>query len=95
MEKRAKDISPGSILMVVREHDPNRVVRITHMGFVVRSDSGLVVRHASTGKAVIDEPLDAFVQRQGEYKKWKVIGVALARPLDASRRVSRIQTASR
>jgi len=83
--------------MVVREQDPNRVVRITHMGFVVRTDSGLVVRHASTGKehAVIDEPLDAFVQRQREYKKWKVIGVALARPLDAERRVSRIQTASR
>ena len=97
VEKRAKDICPGSILMVVREHDPNRVVRITHMGFVVRTDSGLVVRHASTGKehAVIDEPLDAFVQRQREYKKWKVIGVALARPLDAERRVSRIQTASR
>jgi hypothetical protein len=97
VEKRAKDIPAGTVVMVVREHDPNRVVRITHMGFMVRTDSGLAVRHASTGKehAVIDEPLDAFVRRQGEYKKWKVIGVALARPLDASRRVSRIQTASR
>src|SRR5437870_1982344 len=69
VQKRAQDTSAGSILMVVREHDPNRVVRITHMCFVVRTDAGLVVRHASTGKAVIDEPLDAFVQRQGEYKK--------------------------
>ena len=41
------------------------------------------------------EPLGAFVQRQREYKKWKVIGVALARPLDASRRVSRIQASAR
>jgi hypothetical protein len=95
--RRAGDIAPGTILMVVREHDPNRVVRITHMGFFLQTDAGPVVRHASTGKehAVVDEPLEAFVQRQTEYTKWKVIGVALARPLDASRRVSRIQTASR
>ena len=95
--KRAKDIPPGTVLMVVREHDPNRVVRISHMGFVISSDGGLVVRHASTGKdrAVLDEPFDAFVQRQTEYKKWKVIGVALARPLEARARVSRIKTAAR
>jgi hypothetical protein len=62
------------------------------MGFVVKTEAGLVVRHASTGKdrAVLDEPLEAFVQRQREFKKWKVLGVALARPLDASRRVSRL-----
>ena len=95
--KRSKEIRPGTVLMVVREHDPNRVVRISHMGFVVRSDGGLVVRHASTGKdrAVLDEPFDAFVQRQTEYKKWKVIGVALARPLEARARVSHIKTAAR
>ena len=96
-QKRAGDIAPGTVLMVVRENDPSRVVRITHMGFVVRRNDGLFVRHASTGKehAVIDEPLDAFVQRQAGYRKWKVVGFALARPLDASRRVARIQTASR
>jgi len=92
VEKRAGDVPPGTIVMVVREHDPNRVVRITHMGFLLKTDAGLVVRHASTGKdrAVLDEPLDAFVQRQREFKKWKVAGVALARPLDASKRVARI-----
>ena len=60
-------------------------------------DGELVVRHASTGKdrAVLDEPFDAFVQRQTEYKKWKVIGVALARPLEARARVSHIKTAAR
>jgi hypothetical protein len=95
--KRSKDIRPGTVLMVVREHDPNRIVRISHMGFVISSDGGLVVRHASTGKdrAVLDEPFDAFVQRQTEYKKWKVIGVALARPLEARARVSHIKTAAR
>src|SRR5256885_5018471 len=68
VEQRAQEIAPGTIVMVVREHDPNRVVRITHMGFVLRTDAGLVVRHASTGteRAVLDEPLGAFVQRQQE-----------------------------
>jgi hypothetical protein len=95
--KHAKSISPGTVVMVVREEDPSRVVRITHMGFVVRTPGGLVVRHASTGseRAVIDEALDAFVRRQTEFKKWKVVGLALARPLDASRRVASMQTASR
>src|SRR5439155_6120145 len=95
--KRSKEIRPGTVLMVVREHDPNRVVRISHMGFVVRSDGGLVVRHASTGKdrAVLDEPFDAFVQRQTEYKKWKVIGVALARPPKARAGGSPTKTAAR
>ena len=97
VEKHAGEIAPGTVSMVVRENDPARVVRITHMGFVVRTKDGLAIRHASTGKdhAVIDEPLAAFVQRQAEYKKWKVAGIAFARPLDASRRVARIQTASR
>jgi N-acetylmuramoyl-L-alanine amidase-like protein len=95
--KRSKDIAPGTILMVVREYDPNRVVRISHMGFVLDSDRGLVVRHASTGKegSVVDEPFDAFMQRQAEYKKWKVVGVALARPLEARSRVLHIKTAAR
>jgi len=92
--KRGKDIPPGTIVMVVREHDPNRVVRISHMGFMLHSENGLVVRHASTKeRAVIDEPFDAFVQRQTEYKKWKVVGLAFARPLEAKARVSKIETA--
>lgn len=94
---RAKDIVPGTILMVVREPDPSRVVRITHMGFVLKDKRGWVVRHASTGKehAVVDEPLAQFVERQREYKSWKVVGFALAQPKDASRRVSQIKTAAR
>ncbi|MGZ6125481.1 MAG: N-acetylmuramoyl-L-alanine amidase-like domain-containing protein [Myxococcales bacterium] len=97
VQKHAGEIVPGTVAMVVRENDPARVVRITHMGFVVRTRKGLAVRHASTGNehAVIDEPFDAFVRRQAEYKKWKVAGIAFARPLDASRRVAHIQTASR
>jgi hypothetical protein len=87
--RHAKSIAPGSVVMIVREKDPNRVVRISHMGLVVKTPQGLAVRHASIGSehAVIQEPLQAFVERQESYKKWPVQGLAFALPLDASERI--------
>jgi hypothetical protein len=89
---KAKSIEPGTIAMVVRESDPSRVVRISHMGFVVKGPRGLMVRHASTGTehAVVDEPLSDFVEKQTTYKKWKVVGLALAMPVDDRLRVSEL-----
>jgi hypothetical protein len=97
LRAKAKSIQPGSIIFVVREGNPKYVVRISHMGFVIKGANGWVVRHASTGTehAVIDEPLGAYIQRMESYKKWPVIGFSLAVPLDASLRVSQIATASR
>jgi Protein of unknown function (DUF1460) len=89
----ASRIESGTVLMVVREHDPQRVVRVSHMGFVVRDARGRkVVRHASFGaeKKVIDVPLGEFLELQKTYKKWPVAGVALATPLDASDRVAQL-----
>jgi hypothetical protein len=85
-------IAPGSVVMVVRNEDPNRVVRISHMGFVVKGAHGLAVRHASIGAehAVIEETLADFVQRQTTYKKWPVAGLAFAQPIDASARVAAV-----
>jgi Protein of unknown function (DUF1460) len=95
-KKRAASIEPGSVLLVVREHDPKRVVRVSHMGFVVRKDGGLFVRHASMGeeRRVIDLELARFIDKQREYKKWPVQGIALWTPLDAQARVKQL-TASR
>lgn len=97
LRKHVKSIVPGTILMVVREGDPSRVVRISHMGFVLKGPNGWVVRHASTGRehAVVDEPFGEFVAKQTEYKKWPVAGFALALPVDASLRVSQIARAER
>ena len=91
-QKKAARIAPGTILLVVREEDPARVVRVSHMGLVVRGESGLVVRHAALGDdhKVIDEPIAHFLQRQTEFKKWKVAGVALAQPVDAQARVAQV-----
>ena len=91
-KRKASSVEPGSILMVVREHDANRVVRVSHMGFVVKGPRGLVVRHASTGDAhaVVDDDYFLFLDKQAEFRKWKVVGVALAMPLDATLRISQL-----
>jgi hypothetical protein len=92
LRSHARSIEPGSIIMVVREHDPNRIVRISHMGFIIQTPKGWMVRHASTGPehAVIEVPFGEYIQKQASFKKWKVVGFALARPVDASLRVSQI-----
>jgi hypothetical protein len=92
LRSHVKGIQSGSIIMVVREYDPNRVVRISHMGFVVKTDKGWMVRHASTGPehAVIEVPFGQYLEQMSSFKKWKVAGFALALPVDASLRVSQI-----
>ena len=92
LQKNAKAMQSGSIIFVVREHDPNRIVRISHMGFVVKTPKGWMVREASSGPehAVIEVPFGEYVKKQAEFKKWKVVGFALATPVDAKLRVSQI-----
>jgi hypothetical protein len=96
LRKHVKSIQPGTILMVVRQGAPDKVVRISHMGFVLKGPEGWVVRHATTGKqhAVIDEPFGEFVAKQNDYKKWPVAGFAMMLPVDDSLRVSQIQKAA-
>ena len=44
---------------------------------------------------MIELPFGEYVQKQAAYKHWKVVGFALALPVDASLRVSQIaKTAS-
>ncbi|HEX9602497.1 MAG TPA: N-acetylmuramoyl-L-alanine amidase-like domain-containing protein [Myxococcales bacterium] len=90
--ERAAQFAPGSVLLIVRAQDPRRVVRVSHMALVVRTATGLVVRHASFGKEkkVIEEPIGAFLDRLGTYRDWPVIGVALARALDAHGRAEEV-----
>jgi hypothetical protein len=94
-KKRVRSIEPGSVILVIREADPNRVVRVSHMGLVVRRDGRLYVRHASFGseRRVIDVEFGRFIDKQRGYKKWPVQGIALALPLDAQLRVSRLTAA--
>lgn len=73
-----KKVPTGTILVAVRADRPDRVTRITHLGFVVQTAKGPMLRHASrTFKKVVDEPLDKFVKRNLGYAKWTVEGVSL------------------
>lgn len=99
MQRRAARIPPGTVILVVRKADPERVVRVSHMGFVVRGPRGPVVRHASPtdllGHQVVDEPLDAYLTRMSSFKKWPVEGFGLALPLDAQARAAQVLHAAR
>jgi hypothetical protein len=92
-KKLSRKIPRGTILLIVRAADPQYVVRVSHMGLVVKDSRGkMVVRHASFGKEhqVIDVAVPDFLDHLREFKKWPVDGVALIQPLDASARVARI-----
>jgi len=68
----------GLILVVVRADRPKAVTRVSHMGFLIQTPKGPVLRHASkTFKKVADEPLAHYLSRNLDYGKWTVEGVAL------------------
>jgi len=92
-KKKIGSVQNGSIILVVRKFDPKRVVRTSHMGFMLRNAHGVIVRHATSGPEhkVIDEPLDAYLKRMTGFKKWPVVGFGLVMPLDAKVRASQIQ----
>jgi N-acetylmuramoyl-L-alanine amidase-like protein len=91
--KLAARFAPGSVLLIVRAADPERIVRVSHMALVVKTTRGLAVRHASFGKErkVIEERVEEFLDRQRTYRNWPVLGIALALPLDARARAARLR----
>jgi len=86
MKGLASRIETGTIVLVVHESDPRRVVRTSHMGFVVGSGRDRKVRHASSlAHRVVDEPFEAFLRRCAARRDWKVIGFGLLQPLEPER----------
>jgi Protein of unknown function (DUF1460) len=77
-----REIPTGTILVVVREDRPNKVTRITHLGFVVQKRRRTWLRHAARSHyaRVVDEDLVTFLTRNSKYSKWPVVGVALYQP---------------
>jgi hypothetical protein len=91
VRRRANSLEPGSIILVVRDADPKKVVRVTHMGFVVKSGGTIKVRHASSAeKLVVEEGLSSYMSRMSDQSKWKVTGYALYGPIDARVRTSQV-----
>lgn len=73
-----KKVPTGTVLVAVRADRAAMVTRVTHVGFVLQTPKGPVLRHASrTFTRVVDEPLASFMKRNLGYAKWTVEGVSL------------------
>jgi hypothetical protein len=82
----AESVPSATLVVVIREDLPYLITRVSHLGFLVKKNTGLFVRHAgSLQKAVVDERLDRFLRRNAAQQAWKVEGVALYRVLDRAR----------
>ncbi len=90
----APRIPPGTVLLLVREDRPWRPYRVTHMGLVVAGAGGArYLRHASDVPGVLrvrDEPLGAFLARNGRPRRWPVVGVSLFAVRDNAARVRQV-----
>lgn len=86
------DLKPGSILMVVREDQPWRgPLWVTHVGFVVSSDDGPRLRHATkmSGR-VRDHGLAWYLEHIGTYVHRPTAGVVIYEAVEQiPRRVDR------
>lgn len=82
--QRLDRIPRGTVLLVVRSDRPDMPIRVTHMGLVVGSARGLVLRHAARNLfgRVVDEPLTRFLKRISAYHKWPITGINLQQPVD-------------
>jgi len=85
----AATLPAGLVIDVVREPREGTPTRITHTGLIVEREGVRYVRHAALReRRVIDEPLDAFLERHARMRLRRVVGVHLARIRDNEARVA-------
>ncbi|MCP4500009.1 MAG: DUF1460 domain-containing protein [Deltaproteobacteria bacterium] len=79
--KRQLEIPPGTLLNLVRVDFKRIPVRVSHQGLVIKKSGALYMRHAADRMyhSVVDEPLDHFLHRMQQYRKWPVRGIHLSR----------------
>jgi hypothetical protein len=76
-----KKAPSGLVLVVARADRPWLVTRISHVGILVQTDKGPMLRHASRSfKRVVDEPLDHYLTRNLDFGKWTIEGLAVFEP---------------
>ena len=90
----AGTLPEGLVINVVREARADRLNRVTHTGFVVVRDGKRYVRHASLGRReVVDEPIERFLGRHAQMRKWVVSGINLLAVRDNTARVQAVVAA--
>jgi hypothetical protein len=71
----------GLVVVVARADRPWLVTRVSHVGVLIQSDKGPLLRHASRSfKRVVDEPLERYLRRNLDFGKWTIDGLALFEP---------------
>jgi hypothetical protein len=76
-----KNAPAGLVVVVVRADRPSWVTRVSHVGVLVQSPKGPMLRHASrTFKKVVDEPLARYLSRNLDFGEWTIEGLALYEP---------------
>lgn len=72
----------GLLVVVVRADRPSLVTRVSHVGVLVQTAKGPMLRHASRSfKKVVDEPLSRYLGRNLDFAQWTIEGLALYEPL--------------
>lgn len=75
----------GLLVVVVRADRPHAVTRVSHVGVLVQTPKGPMLRHASRSfKKVVDEPLSRYLGRNLDFAQWTIEGLALYEPLLAA-----------
>jgi len=74
--------APAGLLVVVFRADRSWwVTRVSHVGVLVQSDKGPMLRHASRSfKKVVDEPLQRYLARNLDFGTWTIDGLAIFEP---------------
>lgn len=68
----------GLVVVVVRADRSWLITRVSHVGFLVQTAGGPMLRHASKSyRKVVDEPLGQYLSRNLDYGAWTIEGVAL------------------
>ena len=75
--KAALEAPSGTVVVVVRADRPWLVTRVSHVAFLVQSNKGPMLRHASRSFArVVDEPLEQYLTRNLDYGAWTIEGLS-------------------
>lgn len=77
--RHQEKIPSGTVLNLVRVDFKSVPVRVSHQGLIIEKDGAKFIRHAADRMfhRVVDEPLDYFLHRMQQYRKWPVAGINL------------------
>jgi len=69
-------IPSGTVANLVRADQPDKPTMVSHQVLLIKKKDGWYVRHAAFGKAVEDDPIDAYFQRYAG-SSWPLLGLNL------------------